>query len=89
MNEWTPTYNATAWKHGFAPIHRALGAVRVPQHEDICPRCTDHGIDTTEPDPTYCRGCLDEVSHAAEFRHIEGAWHQLGDDDTDGGRWVS
>lgn len=36
-----PIYERTAWDHGFAPIDRALGAVRVLQHELVFQLYTD------------------------------------------------
>lgn len=81
----TPLYVEAA----FAAFGRALqDAART----DLCYRCDQDPagrIDPLEPEPGLCRPCLDEISHAIEMRHMEGGWHQLGDDDTDGGRYVA
>lgn len=82
---WDRTYLDT----GFAALDRHL---QEAARTDACYRCPEEPagrIDPLEPDPGLCRACLDEVSHAMEQRHIEGAWHHLGDDNTDGGTWVA
>lgn len=40
----------------------------------VCPRCDGAHVDTLEPEHDLCRGCLDEVSHAAQWRQFAAAW---------------
>lgn len=77
-----PIYQAAAFANGFAPMPAPVECYR-------CEQDPPGFVDMTEPDPTYCRPCLDEISHAIEMRHMEGAWSHLGEDGTDGGRFVA
>ena len=59
-----PIYETTTWDHGFAPIARGLGEVRVLRHEAPCPRCTEVGASGYLCDP-----CAGEVAtNRAEAR---------------------
>ena len=74
---------------GIAALEKSLQENAMADECYRCPSDPAGRIDPLEPEPGLCRPCLDEVSHAIEQRHLEGAMHQLGDDNTDGGRWVA